>query len=288
MKKNLFVLALFVAFPVMSGAQQAFQSLGFGIEVGTTGAGVELSFPIVTNHIVIKGGFNAPSVSYPFSSSVDAGSLNSAIDDVNLQLQNIGSDERISTRFSDVMLTARPTVNLSTAKAMLEYYPFKKSSFHFTVGAYFGLSDDFITVNATTDKQFWGDFESLQQEVDALNEKYQDAPGYTPVTIDELRFSAGERTFEIREKDGAGHIDAAISIAKVRPYVGLGFGRSVPNGRVGFQLDLGAWYHGTPSLESSNEVTFDPSAESLVKDISLLDKLSWYPQISFRLTFRIL
>lgn len=288
MNKKLLVAAATLAVCSAASAQQAFQSLSFGLEVGTTGAGVELAMPIVTDHIIIKAGFNAPAISYAFSSAVDPSEINYQIDEVNYQLASLGIDERINTRFSDITLSARPVLNLSMAKVMFELYPFKKSSFHITAGAYFGMgTDGFISSTFTTDEVFWSDFTALQEEVAQLNGKYQDVPGYEAYDIDALRFSAGNRTFEMTGKDGKGYLDASLMVAKVRPYVGLGFGRSVPKKHFGFQLDLGLWYHGTPSLTSTTEVAYDASAESLIDDLSLLDQVAFYPQISLRLTYKI-
>ena len=61
----------------------------------------------------------------------------------------------------------------------------------------------------------------------------------------------------------------------------------MPKGHFGFQFDVGVWYHGAPVLSSSNEVAYDPSAEVLLDDISLLDELVLYPQVSLRLIYKI-
>ena len=78
-----------------------------------------------------------------------------------------------------------------------------------------------------------------------------------------------------------------LRVAKLRPYFGIGFGRSVPRKRVGFQFDVGVWYHGTPELSSSYETAYDPDADALFADISLLDRLVLYPQVTLRLTYKI-
>ena len=86
-------------------------------------------------------------------------------------------------------------------------------------------------------------------------------------------------------------LDAAIQISKVRPYAGIGFGRSVPNKRIGFQFEMGAWFHGTPKVVSPNELPadkYDPNAESIEGVGDIISKITVYPQITLRLTGRIL
>ena len=71
MKKLIVTVAAFLGIVLGLNAQQAFKSLAIGFEVGTTGLGVEVAVPIVTNRIVLKGGLTSPSLTYPFSFSGD-------------------------------------------------------------------------------------------------------------------------------------------------------------------------------------------------------------------------
>lgn len=270
-----------------AGAQQAFNSLSFGVELGTTGVGVELAMPLVTDHMVFKLGFNAPSLSYGFSTTMPMDQVNATVDNINAQLQQLGLPEHIDTRMPDMELSLRPVLNLSTAKLMLEYYPFRKSSFHITAGAYFGMGDNFLSATLSADRAAWDSYTALRDEVDRLNAAYGGVEGYSEYSIGDIRYSLGDRSFEIAEQDGTGSFDAEILVRRVRPYLGLGFGRSVPKGHFGFQFDVGVWYHGAPVLSSSNEVAYDPSAEVLLDDISQLDELVLYPQVSLRLIYKI-
>lgn len=274
-----------LAFP--SRAQEAFNSLSFGLEIGTTGVGVQLAMPLVTDHLVMAAGFNAPFMTYAFSRSVSSEACNASVGRVNSMLESIGAAERVDYVLPDAELHFRPVLNLSTAKLMLEYYPFRKSSFHFTAGAYFGMGDNFMSLTATADRNFWAAFSAVKDEIDALNAKYGETPGYSAGSLEPLRFSAGNRTFAVVDKDGSGYSDAALQVAKVRPYFGIGFGRSVPGSRFGFQFDLGVWYHGVPELSSACEVGYSPEATSIIDDLSVLDMLVLYPQLSLRLIYKI-
>lgn len=286
-KRDLCVAAALLALAFPSRAQEAFNSLSFGLEIGTTGVGVELAMPLVTDHLVVAAGFNAPFMTYAFSRSVSAEACNASIDHVNSQLESIGAVERVDYVLPDAELQFRPVLNLSTAKLMLEYYPFRKSSFHITAGAYFGMGENFMSITATADRIFWAAYNAVHDEIAVLNQKYGDTPGYEARNLAPLQYSAGDRTFAVTDKDGAGYSDAVLHVAKVRPYLGLGFGRSVPKSRFGFQVDVGVWYHGVPALSSDCEVEYNPDADSLLGDISLLDRLVLFPQLSLRLIYKI-
>lgn len=285
--KMVAAVAFLFAASFVGRAQQAFENLSLGIELGTVGVGVELAVPVVTDHLVVKAGFNAPSLSYPFQVTLPSDAINARIDAMNSELESLGLPERISSGLPDAALNLRPTLNLSTAKLMIEYYPFRRSSFHLTAGAYVGMGDNFISLAVSTDRVFWTGYSAVADQISAVNGKYAGMQGYVPLETDIMRFNAGGRTFELRDDDGTGYSEAMLRVAKLRPYFGIGFGRSVPGKRVGFQFDVGVWYHGTPELSSSYETAYDPDADALFADISLLDRLVLYPQVTLRLTYKI-
>ena len=292
MKKLISVIILASGLCFASSAQQAFKSLSIGFEAGTTGIGVELAIPIVTDHLVLTGGLTAPSFSYPLSFSMDMTAANNAIDDANIRLAEAGVPERLNTRFSDAVIEANPVINLSSAKLMLEYYPFKKSSFHFTAGAFMGMGERFLYSDIYVDDNTFSNIKQLDGEMQAIQQKYGEHAEIGEVELPSMRFSAFGETYELQEKSGKLGMEAELAIAKIRPYFGLGFGRSMPKGHLGFQLDLGVWYHGSPSLESSQKVEFDPEATDLTAGIPLLEKYSLaqailYPSLSLRLIYRI-
>lgn len=295
MKRICTAIIVLVAMISPSAAQQAFKSLSIGVEVGTTGLGVDIAVPLITDHLVVRGGLTAPSLSYPFNIKVGMSELNQEIADANAMLGQSGIDERISTSFSDMDLTLTPVLNLSTAKLLFEIYPFRKSSFHIVAGAYMGIGDNFIAATAMTDKAFWSDYKSLQGEISAINEKYAGVPGYETIDISSAKFNVLDKSYEFREDGGRGALDAELQIAKFRPYVGLGFGRSMPKKHLGFQFEIGAWYHGKPSLVSGSQIDYDASLPDMTPDFfgdggmeSILDKWGrFYPQLSLRLIYRI-
>jgi len=293
MKKLIAIVVASVSSISVVSAQQAFKSLAIGFEAGTTGLGVEIAIPVVTDRIVLKGGLTAPSLTYPFSFNADMQIVNDEIASANNYLSQVGAEDRINTRFSDLSLTATPTLNLSTARLLVELYPFKRSSFHITVGAYLGMGDKFLSASLQSDEVFVSELNSLRAEVESINEKYSSLPGYSPVDVTASSFNFNGTTYMVREAGGKATIDAELEVAKFRPYLGIGFGRSMPKGHLGFQFDMGLWYHGSMSLVSDNEVTFDPAAPDVTPDITGLENidfqkvLMFYPHVALRLIYKI-
>lgn len=288
MKKIFLISFLFCMAASACWGQKAFSSMSIGLELGTTGVGVELALPVVTDHLVLKGGFMAPSLSLPYSATVSSDKVNSILDEVNSNLALSGVQEGIQTRFSDVRLDASAIMNFSSARVLVEYYPFRKSSFHLVAGAYFGMGDSLLGVSVHSDEQFLSDLNAARAELEAINARYENEPGYEAVSFPELMFSLGGKTYMIGEEDGRLAFAANLAVSKFRPYLGLGVGRSVPEGHFGFQFELGAWYHQRPYVVSDYELAeYRPDAPELELDMSLLDYFMIYPHISLRLIYKI-
>lgn len=283
MKKLLLSLSIFAFSFAAASAQDAFKHLSLGVEIGTTGAGIELAVPVISNHVVLKAGYNLPQLNIVASQKFDLRSVNDQIAEINSSLAAEGVPERINARFSDINVSIAPKISFNAAKLLFEIYPSKKSSFHFVLGAYMGMSDDLVSIDVSTDASFWKDYNDLKRDVEILDRQYGCG------TIQDPRFNIGKSTYQIKEKNGVGNVGAYVQIAKVRPYFGLGFGRSIPKTRLGFQFDLGAWLHGSPALKSDNAVTYDPSLEELVSqaDIDLLSRISVYPNLSIRIIYKL-
>lgn len=288
LKKTFLVSVLLSVAGMSAWAQNAFSSMSIGLELGTTGVGVELALPIVTDHLVLKGGFMAPSLSIPYSMTISSNEVNTILDGVNSNLALSGVQEGIQTRFSDVRLDAAAVLNFSSARVMLEYYPFRKSSFHLVAGAYFGMGDNLLGGTVHSDEQFLSDLNAARAELEAINAQHEGVPGYQAVDFPEMVFNFGGKSYQVGEEEGRMVFAADLAIAKVRPYFGLGVGRSVPEGHFGFQFELGAWYHQRPRIVSDYELAeYRPDAPELEFDMSLLDYFMIYPNISLRLIYKI-
>ena len=284
--KKLFVIAAMLLMAASaSNAQEAFKHLSIGLEAGTTGAGVELALPVVTDHLILKAGYNFPNIKFSANPKVDLSAFSSEINDyvneAQFYLDMLPDKDKLQTMPSSTNVSTDAKINLGTAKAMLEYYPSKKSSFHITAGVYVGTSSQLATFDCAI-PELWSIYEADVAIVNKpANKAALSAAGVED--IPEAKFSMEGKSYKITD----GTLNAGIKIAKARPYLGIGFGRSVPKKHCACQVDLGVWYHGKPQIESKNQVTYSASDPDLGIDISVLGKAVIYPQLSVRFIYRI-
>ena len=87
--------------------------------------------------------------------------------------------------------------------------------------------------------------------------------------------------------DENGNVSGGLKVASFRPYLGLGFGRAVPRKRLGFMFELGVQFHKTPEVYADNAdlTSLNEMADNDFSDI--IDKLTVYPVLKFRLCGRI-
>ena len=152
-------------------------------------------------------------------------------------------------------------LHLGTAKLLLDVFPFRNTPFHFTTGFYIG-TDEIIKAENTI-----------------------------PVTA----FDKGEGILigdYIVEFDQDGIAKATIKVNKFRPYVGIGFGRSVPRKRIGVSGDLGVMFWGKPKLYEKQtgrdlEVTKSDLGSDSDKYFDIMSKITVYPTLTIRICGRI-
>ena len=134
---------------------------------------------------------------------------------------------------------------------MGEYYPWQKSSFKLIFGGSYIQS---LTANAmimVTDPMMFGEIELTPEQV--------------------------------------GEIDIELAYGGMAPFLGIGFGRSIPNKRIGLGLEVGSYYIGSPSVNMNASELLEPSA-SAEQEKSLEESfrtLSWLPAVKFRLAVRL-
>lgn len=180
-------------------------------------------------------------------------------DEVDVSINSSSSympDESIPTS-----IEAEGSMGRTAGEVLLNIYPFKRSSFFLTGGAVFG-GDKIIKVK--------GHSAELAQ--------LQDLAGQAGIEI-------GDYTIPV---DPNGNVSGGIKVSSFRPYVGLGFGRIVPkNKRVGFLFELGVQVHGTPEVYTDYG-SLDNLPEEADNDFSeILDKVTVYPVMRFRLCGKI-
>lgn len=291
--RKLFTLA--TAFLIGTGitnSQEAFKHLSIGVEAATTGIGLELALPIVSDHLVLAAGYNFGNFSANLkgNNTVNlndfSGEINTYVNDANNFLSMIPEEsERLVTMPASSKINGSGSVRISSFKAVLEYYPAKKSNFHINAGVFIGNAD-VISLDGNC-PDYWNAYSTNVTISTKMASKYPEFAEHMG-KIPEPKASINGTTYQIKEP---GDINIALKAAKVRPYLGLGFGRSVPNSHLGFQFDLGAIYTGKIGISSTNEVgkssTITNNNKALQTIADLAEKICVYPQLSFRLIYRI-
>jgi hypothetical protein len=150
---------------------------------------------------------------------------------------------------------------MSTAHLLLDAYPFPKIPLHATAGFYFG-TDEIVKIENTIPVKDFDPGEGI---------------------------AIGDYIVEF-DRDGYGH--GAIKVNKFRPYVGIGFGRSVPRKRFGVSGDLGVQFWGKPKVYEKQtgmdlEVTKDDLGSESNKYYDVIAKFPVFPVLTIRLTYRI-
>jgi hypothetical protein len=155
---------------------------------------------------------------------------------------------------------AKGSMRRTTGELLLNVYPFKSSSFFVCGGAYFGGSK-FIKIKGHSDE-----LAKLIAEGKAAGIKI------------------GKYSLPV---DANGNVYGGLKVAAFRPYLGVGFGRSVPKDRIGFMCELGVQFHNTPKVYAKNAdlTMLDRKADDHFSNI--IDKLKVYPVLKFRLCGKI-
>jgi hypothetical protein len=71
------------------------------------------------------------------------------------------------------------------------------------------------------------------------------------------------------------------------PFVGIGFGRTVPEEKISFSVDMGVFYRGAPQIDIiGTELLDDNDSNEAILEQNLSD-LRWQPMLNFRVGARI-
>lgn len=258
MKRVFFVFVVAVLCCNTVSAQEdknMFNHVAVGVNAGTSGVGIDVAVPI-GDYLQLRAGYSMlPKLKLDTTLDLtpEAGSLNQV---PGLNISEVDVEGRL---------------NIANAKVLADIFPFKKSSFHLTVGAYFG-NDKIVDVeNSSATSQL-----QLVHAWNTANPTYR------------VGLELGDY---LLTPDAQGHVDANLQTAKVKPYVGLGFGRAVPKKRLGFMFELGTMFWGSPKVflnGNDHELTANDLGEDGGDILNKLSKFTIYPVMNFRLCCRIL
>lgn len=228
-----------------------FKHFGIGASVGLDGIGFDVA-SAAGDYLGLRAGVSfMPKISYKHNFSLND-------DDPDL-MDNV-----------DV----KAKLNVCDFKFLVDVYPSKSASFHFTVGAFIG-SENFV--KATNTSMFIKD-----------PAKY----GKLGLTIGNYRVTTDEH----------GYANADIMVNSFKPYLGLGFGRAVPKKRVGVSFDFGLKFWGKPALGAETVDDWgqriyhkfkytelnDDDDEDLKDGLKIASKVFAFPVLTLRLSGRIL
>lgn len=271
--KKIFALMLMVFVGMSANAQFVskmkelgiFNHLGIGVGVGTTGISVEAGTTI-TPWVQLRAGADiVPKIKLK----------------TDLDLEEFGATEYggYSVPYvNDVEIEGKLTNTLG--HFLFDVFPVTHlSSFHITVGGYFG-GDKLISAYNTNSQ-------SELRDVWMYNHRQGQYAGI-PEAQGKLGVALGDYFIE---PDQNGNVNASIKVWKFRPYVGLGFGRIVPKSRVNCLFDLGVQFWGKPEVWNDTDhvrLTSEGANGSDGGVIKTISKISIYPVLNIKIVGRIL
>lgn len=255
--RRVLVSMLAVALTLSASAQSfrengLFNHLSVGVTAGTPGWGIDVAMP-VCEYVSLRAGFT----SFP-TIKVNT--------DLDLNYNGYNQIEGYNIP-SSIEVEGKP--GFTNGKLLADVFPFKSSSFHVTVGAYFGSSSIVKAYN----------------KEDGVLKGVADYNNSVSSQDQKIGVELGDY---LLEPDDNGNVNAAIKTASFKPYVGLGFGRAVPRNRVGFMFEMGVMFWGSPKVYCNDvELTSEKLGADGGDVLKYMSKVSIYPVLNFRLCGKI-
>ena len=159
-------------------------------------------------------------------------------------------DPQYYTVFSGNSINVVANFTVELLNFQLDYFPFKDKIFRITAG---------ISKN----------FNSYLVNITPLTNQIFGYISYPPESI--------------------GNLKAKVVVEEINPYLGIGFGKTIPNSKFGMGVDFGLYYHGSPKFILITNGSFEPSNNP--KNISLLNNafndFVFFPLANFNIVYRI-
>lgn len=315
--KKLLTLCGFALLSLSASAQLFEPHVGVGVGVGTTGIAIDAGITL-NDYLGLRGGVDIMP-KFKVNKDIDLGTAGAktSMSELTQKAEQINAAYKAQhPGAGDVIDLSNPIFHNQLPEKMdiqgkldntlghvlIDFHPFK-TSFRLTVGAYFG-KDEVIDVYNKED----GFLKPLNEWNNAV---LHPDPSYASIIAGQkiLGGELGKYTFA-SDPNGDGNARAYAKVKKFRPYVGLGFGRAVPKGRIGCQFDLGVQFWGKPEIyapvygdpskdfkeinsdNSKNrfetiKIDGDDAGDDAGKVLKTISKISVYPVLNFRLVGRI-
>jgi hypothetical protein len=157
---------------------------------------------------------------------------------------------KLSTSFDGQAVDLTVTNKNNYTSIIFNLYPSVHSSFHFLAGAIH--SNNQFTINAIS----------------------QDSQSYGKI---------------IFSPDQLGTLNFNLKGQEWLPMAGIGFGRAIPNRRLGFGFDLGAAYMGPLKATIEADKAFEPTNDQHNEDVlnNAFSDIKWLPFLNFRLNIKL-
>ena len=239
-----------------------FNHVGLNVGAGTEGISVGLAAP-VTSFLEVEAGVNVMP-SFKLSGDLDVDYDYSSLPQVpNVQYP------------TEATIHAEGSFDRTTFNVKANLYPFGGGTKFFIAAGLSIGGEKIAEVNGSCDK---------------LREISQKLP--TQELKDQLRqaVTANLGGYKL-ELDENYNVQGDIRCKKVRPYLGLGFGRLVPKNRIGCRFELGCQFMGKLKVyQNDTEIDINKALEDAGEDdlSKFVKDLKVYPVLKFSLTGRIL
>ena len=236
--------------------------VGINVGAGTEGISVGLAAP-VTSFFEVEAGVNVMP-SFKLSGDLDVDGNTSSLPQVpNVQYPH------------EATIHAEGSFDRTTFNVKANLYPFGGGTKFFIAAGLSIGGEKIAEVNGSCDK---------------LREISQKLP--TQELKDQLRqaVTANLGGYKL-ELDENYNVQGDIRCKKVRPYLGLGFGRLVPKNRIGCRFELGCQFMGKLKVyQNDTEIDINKALEDAGEDdlSKFVKDLKVYPVLKFSLTGRIL
>lgn len=179
---------------------------------------------------------------------------------------NVDGQYYVNNTPRDFTVDLDANLKRTQGSVIFNVYPLAKakvcSSFFLAAGLYFG-GDKLVKINGHSDE---------------IAEKINQFNGNPYIELGDYKLPVDEN----------GNVKGGLKVQKVRPYLGLGFGRYVPNKRISVTGELGVQFHGhiKPYTSEGEIEAFDELTE---KDDwkKVMDKLTVYPMLKIVISGRI-
>lgn len=88
-------------------------------------------------------------------------------------------------------------------------------------------------------------------------------------------------------REELGSFTNRVSWSGIAPYIGIGFGRALPNKNFGISFELGAFYAGSPDVNFSASGLLTPSGEENAQLIrETLEEIKFLPNLNLTLSYK--